>query len=145
MAAFTGINGYSEEVNVPVMQVVRIDDSISFESAAAMPVTYITAYHMLVELGNIREGDTVLIHHAAGGVGTAAIQIAKQYGAGTIFGVASSTKKDFVEGLGVRFIDRDHENFVNIVKDETNERVQVRSVEFMEHGKNTAIYSEKYV
>ena len=70
---------------MPVKQVVRIGDDISFESAAAMPVTYLTAYHMLVELGNIKAGDVVLIHHAAGGVGTAAIQIAKAFGAGTIF------------------------------------------------------------
>ncbi|MAO69552.1 MAG: alcohol dehydrogenase [Euryarchaeota archaeon] len=120
VAALTGINGYSEEVNVPVKQVVRIGDDISFESAAAMPVTYLTAYHMLVELGNIKAGDVVLIHHAAGGVGTAAIQIAKAFGAGTIFGVASPSKKDFVENMGVRFIDREKEDFVMVVKKETN-------------------------
>ena len=120
VAAFTGVGGYSEEVKVPASQVVSIGDDISFEAAAAMPVTYITAYHMLVELGNIREGDTVLIHHAAGGVGTAAVQIANAYGAGTIFGVASSAKKEFVEKLGMRFIDRENEDFVKVVKDETN-------------------------
>ncbi len=120
VAAVTGINGYSQEVNVPVKQVVSIGDDVSFEAAAAMPVTYLTAYHMLVELGNIKEGDIVLIHHAAGGVGTAAIQIAKSYGAGTIFGVASGAKKEFVENLGVRFIDRDKEDFVDVVKKETN-------------------------
>jgi len=120
VAAFTGVGGYSEEVKVPASQVVPIGDEISFEAAAAMPVTYITAYHMLVELGNIREGDTVLIHHAAGGVGTAAVQIANAYGAGTIFGVASSAKKEFVEKLGMRFIDRENEDFVKVVKDETN-------------------------
>lgn len=120
VAAFTGVGGYSEEVKVSVNQVFSIDDSISFETAAAMPVTYITAYHMLVELGNIREGDTVLIHHAAGGVGTAAVQIANAHGAGKIFGVASSSKKEFVENLGMRFIDRTNEDFVKVVKDETS-------------------------
>ena len=114
VAALTGINGYSQEVNVPVQQVVRIGDDISFESAAAMPVTYLTAYHMLVELGNIKAGEIVLIHHAAGGVGTAAIQIAKAFGAGTIFGVASSSKKDFVENMGVRFIDREKEDLNHV-------------------------------
>ena len=120
VAAVTGVNGYAQEVNVAIKQVVKIDDNVSFEAAAAMPVTYLTAYHMLVELGNIKNGDTVLIHHAAGGVGTAAIQIAKAYGAGTIFGVASPSKKDFVETLGVRFIDREKEDFVNVVKEETD-------------------------
>ncbi|RAH15641.1 MAG: alcohol dehydrogenase [Methanobacteriota archaeon] len=120
VVALTGINGYSEEVKVPVNQVVGIGNDVSFEAAAAMPVTYLTAFHMLVELGKIREGDTVLIHHAAGGVGTAAFQIAKAYNAGIIFGVASSTKKEFVEKLGMRFIDRNSEDFVEVVKRETN-------------------------
>tara|TARA_B100001123_G_scaffold199576_1_gene226829 strand:- start:123 stop:1142 length:1020 start_codon:yes stop_codon:yes gene_type:complete len=120
VAAFTGVGGYAEEVLVPENQVLHIADTVSFESAAAMPVTYITAYHMLVELGNIRQGDTVLIHHAAGGVGTAAIQIANSYGAGKVFGVASSSKKEFVENLGMRFIDRNKEDFVEVVKNETD-------------------------
>ena len=119
VAALTGINGYSQEVNVPVKQVVGIGDDISFESAAAMPVTYLTAYHMLVELGNIKAGEIVLIHHAAGGVGTAAIQIAKAFGAEQ-FLVWLHLKKDFVENMGVRFIDREKEDFVMVVKKETN-------------------------
>lgn len=120
VVALTGVNGYSEEVKVPINQVVEIGNDVTFEEAAAMPVTYLTAFHMLVELGKIRKGDTVLIHHAAGGVGTAAFQIAKAYGAGKIFGVASSSKREFVEKLGMRFIDRKNENFVDVVKRETN-------------------------
>jgi NADPH:quinone reductase-like Zn-dependent oxidoreductase len=82
-------------------------------------VTYITAFHMLVHLGNIQPRDSVLVHHAAGGVGTAAAQIARAYGAGTIFGVASTPKKEFVEAQGMRFIDREREEFVEVVKRET--------------------------
>ena len=72
--------------------------------------------YMLVHLGNIQPGDTVLVHHAAGGVGTAVAQIARAYEAGTIFGVASSPKKEFVEAQGMRFIDRRKEDFVEVVK-----------------------------
>jgi NADPH:quinone reductase-like Zn-dependent oxidoreductase len=85
-----------------------------------MPVTYITAFHMLVQMGNIQPRDSVLVHHAAGGVGTAAAQIARAYGAGRIFGVASTSKKEFVEANGMRFIDREREDFVEVVRRETS-------------------------
>ncbi|MCP2503334.1 MAG: zinc-binding dehydrogenase [Candidatus Thalassarchaeaceae archaeon] len=117
--AMTGFGGYSEEVIVESNRVVPIPDNISFDQAAAMPVTYGTAYHMLVHLGGLKEGDTVLVHHAAGGVGTAAAQICKAYGAGLIIGTASESKKEFVESLGMRFVNRDKEDFVEVCKNMT--------------------------
>jgi len=117
--AMTGFGGYSEEVIVDSSRVVPIPDSISFDQAAAMPVTYGTAYHMLVHLGGLREGDTVLVHHAAGGVGTAAAQICQAYGAGLVIGTASESKKEFVESLGMRFVNRDKEDFVEVCKNMT--------------------------
>jgi NADPH:quinone reductase-like Zn-dependent oxidoreductase len=60
------------------------------------------------------------VHHAAGGVGTAAAQIARAREAGPIFGVASASKKEFVEANGMRFIDREGEDFVEAVKSGTN-------------------------
>ena len=118
--AMTGFGGYSEEVIVDSNRVVPIPDNISFDQAAAMPVTYGTAYHMLVHLGGLKKGDSVLIHHAAGGVGTAAAQICQAYGAGLIIGTASESKKEFVESLGMRFVNRDEEDFVKVCKDMTN-------------------------
>jgi|TARA_B110000438_G_scaffold26964_1_gene25726 NADPH:quinone reductase-like Zn-dependent oxidoreductase len=118
--AMTGFGGYSEEVIVDSNRVVPIPDNISFDQAAAMPVTYGTAYHMLVHLGGLKKGDSVLIHHAAGGVGTAAAQICQAYGAGLIIGTASESKKEFVESLGMRFVNRDREDFVKVCKDMTN-------------------------
>tara|TARA_B110000196_G_scaffold320325_1_gene341962 strand:- start:3992 stop:5014 length:1023 start_codon:yes stop_codon:yes gene_type:complete len=118
--AMTGFGGYSEEVIVDSNRVVPIPDNISFDQAAAMPVTYGTAYHMLVHLGGLKKGDSVLIHHAAGGVGTAAAQICQAYGAGLIIGTASESKKEFVESLGMRFVNRDGEDFVKVCKDMTN-------------------------
>ena len=85
-----------------------------------MPVTYGTAYHMLVHLGGIKKGDSILIHHAAGGVGTAAAQICKSFGAEIIIGTASKIKKEFVESMGMFFVDRDNEDFVEVCKELTD-------------------------
>jgi len=119
VGAFTKVGGYAEQVRVRADQLMPLDHEVSFDVAAAMPVIYITAFHMLVHLGNIQPRDTVLVHHAAGGVGSAAAQIALAYGAGKIFGVASTPKKEFVETQGMRFIDRKKEDFVEVVKRET--------------------------
>jgi len=69
--AMTGFGGYSEEVLVESNRIVPIPDSVSFDQAAAMPVTYGTAYHMLVHLGGLKEGDSIIIHQGGRGVGTA--------------------------------------------------------------------------
>ena len=120
--AMTGFGGYAEQVVVDKTRIIPIPDNISFDDAAAMPVTYVTAYHMLSFLGNFQQGDTVLIHHAAGGVGVAACQLSKAMGAGTIIGTASKGKKQFVESLGMRFVDKGVEDFVAICKSETDGR-----------------------
>jgi len=114
--AMTGFGGYSEKVCLDARRVVPIPDSVSFDQAAAIPVTYGTAFHMLAHLGRISEGDTVLIHHAAGGVGTAVAQICDAFGASLIVGTASAPKKNFVESMGVRFVDREKEDFVEVCK-----------------------------
>ena len=62
--AMTGFGGYAEEVIVDSSRIIPIPDEISFDQAAAMPVTYGTAYHMLVYLGRMKKGDSILIHHA---------------------------------------------------------------------------------
>jgi|TARA_B100000214_G_C23968096_1_gene628725 NADPH:quinone reductase-like Zn-dependent oxidoreductase len=114
--AMTGFGGYAEEVIVDSSRVIKIPDSMSFDQAAAMPVTYGTAYHMLVYLGGIKQGDSILIHHAAGGVGTAAAQICRSFGAKLIIGTASKAKKEFVESLGMHFVDREEGDFVRVCK-----------------------------
>ena len=84
-----------------------------------MPVTYLTAHHMLVHLGNFREGDSVLVHHAAGGVGTATAQIVKALKGGRIYGTASAEKANFVEEMGMIHIPRG-EDFVQRIKGESD-------------------------
>ena len=117
--AMTGFGGYSEKVSIPSSRVFKLPDSVTFDQAAAIPVTYGTAYHMLFHLGRISPGDSVLIHHAAGGVGTAVAQLCKVAGASIVIGTASAPKKEFVESIGVKFVDRETEDFVKICKDLT--------------------------
>ena len=118
--AMTGFGGYSEKVCLDARRVIHIPDSVSFDQAAAIPVTYGTAFHMLVHLGRISKGDSVLIHHAAGGVGTAVAQICRSFGSSLIVGTASTPKRDFVESMGMRFVDREREDFEEVCKDLTD-------------------------
>lgn len=118
--AMTGNGGFAEEVVVSPNRIVKIPDSMSFDAAASIPVTYGTAYHMLIYLGNLTENESVLIHHAAGGVGTAAAQICASIGVSTIVGTASSGKREFVESLGMKFVDREKDDFVKVCKDLTD-------------------------
>ncbi|MFI9323548.1 type I polyketide synthase [Kitasatospora aureofaciens] len=79
---------------------VRIPDGWSFPRAAAVPVAHLTALHALVELGGVRPGDAVLIHAGAGGVGMAAVQLARHLGA-EVFATASPAKWPALRALGV--------------------------------------------
>jgi NADPH:quinone reductase-like Zn-dependent oxidoreductase len=118
--AMTGFGGYSEKVCLDAGRVIPIPESVSFDQAAAIPVTYGTAFHMLVHLGRISKGDSVLIHHAAGGVGTAVAQICQSFGASLVVGTASTPKRGFVESMGMRFVDREGEDFEEVCKDLTD-------------------------
>ena len=120
--AMTGFGGYSQSVRISADRAIPIPNEMSHDAAASLGVTYGTAYHMLVHLGNLRAGDSVLIHHAAGGVGTAAAQICHAYGATNLIGTASAAKKEFVEAQGMRFVDRDSEDFVEVCKSLTNDK-----------------------
>ncbi|XP_032934639.2 synaptic vesicle membrane protein VAT-1 homolog [Catharus ustulatus] len=92
---------WQEVVNVPVNQTFPMPEGMSFEEAAALLVNYITAYMILFDFGNLRPNQSVLIHMAAGGVGTAAIQLCKTVENVTIFGTASASKHDFLKESGV--------------------------------------------
>ena len=98
--SFTRFGGHSEAVVVPAQQALPIPDDLSFEKAAALPVVYTTAWIMLVWLGNVRPGETVLVHAAAGGVGTAALQICRARGA-RVIGTASASKHARLKELGI--------------------------------------------
>jgi NADPH:quinone reductase-like Zn-dependent oxidoreductase len=98
--AGTRFGGYAELVSVPEAQVVPLPERLSFEQGAAFPVNYGTAYAALVIMGGLQEGERVLIHAAAGGVGIAATQLAKHIGA-EVYGTASASKHDAIRAQGV--------------------------------------------
>lgn len=114
--------GYAGQVVVPAESAVPIPEGMPFEEAAALPVNYLTAYHMMVRLGNLRKGERILIHTAAGGVGLAAIQLAKDIGA-EIFGTASSSKHALLREKGVDHpIDYRTQDFAEEVKRITGDK-----------------------
>jgi NADPH:quinone reductase-like Zn-dependent oxidoreductase len=98
--AGTKFGGYASEVVVPAGDVVPLPDELTFEQGAAIPVQYATAWAGLIGYGNLQEGERVLIQAAGGGVGVAATQIAKRYGA-EVFGTASPGKHARIRELGV--------------------------------------------
>ncbi len=98
--AMTRFNGHASKVVVPAYQVFEKPESLSFEEGAAIPVNFLTAYQLLVAMGSLQASESVLIHNAGGGVGLAAIDIAKHIGA-TTFGTASSQKHGFLRERGL--------------------------------------------
>lgn len=91
---------YSSQACINVNSIIPLPNKFSLEEAAAFPVTYITAYMMMFDLGNLQEGDTFLIHGAGGGVGTAAIQLAKTKNI-KIIGTSSGWKHEKLLKMGV--------------------------------------------
>jgi len=98
--AGTRFGGYAEIVNVRAADAVPLPESLTFEQGAAIPVNYATAWAALHGYGSLRAGERVLIHAAAGGVGIAAIQLAKAAGA-EVHGTASPGKHQRLAELGV--------------------------------------------
>lgn len=84
--------------------VTQIPDQLSFEDAATIPITFLTAYYALNRLAKISEGDKVLIHTASGGVGLAAIQLAKNAGAEVFATAGSVPKREFLRSLGIQHV-----------------------------------------
>ena len=91
---------HAERLCVSAAACMPVPDSLSFVEAAAFPVQYLTAYHALTTVGRAVRGETVLIHAAAGGVGTAAVQIAKLLGLRVIGTASSEEKRSRVLALG---------------------------------------------
>ena len=98
--ALTRFGGYSDVVCVPIAQVARRPPGMSARVGAGLPVAYLTAYALLIEVGRIRAGDRVLIHGAGGGVGLAALDICQIHGVET-FGTASARKHAFLRERGL--------------------------------------------
>jgi NADPH:quinone reductase-like Zn-dependent oxidoreductase len=100
VVAMTRFGGQSEMIAVKATQMFEKPEKLTFEQAAAIPVNYLTAYALLVVMGSLHEGESVLIHNAGGGVGLAALDIAKKIGAVT-YGTASQGKHKFLTDRGL--------------------------------------------
>ncbi|TDZ54076.1 Highly reducing polyketide synthase FUM1 [Colletotrichum trifolii] len=87
---------FSTDIHAPAQLCVRIPETLSFGDAAGMPCIFVTVLRALVDKAGLRDGQTVLIHSAAGGVGIAAMQIARWIGAKVFATVGSEDKKDFL-------------------------------------------------
>ena len=113
---------YAEIISVPWKNVYTIPDSISFEEAAAMPIVFKTAWRMLVTKAKIKPGETVLIHSAGSGVGSAAIQIANFFGCNIITTVGADWKLLKAKEIGVAHAlnYQENKNWPDYVKDITN-------------------------
>ncbi len=116
-----GDGGYAEYALARTNTVIPIPPDLDFAHAAAFPVQGITAYQLLRESGRLQAGESVLVHAAAGGVGTLAMQLAKLMGAGTVIGTASNANKlQLARRLGADVaINYTEENWVEQVKEAT--------------------------
>jgi NADPH:quinone reductase-like Zn-dependent oxidoreductase len=95
--------GYAELVSVPDENLIAIPDHVEFTAAAAFPLTFLTAWHMLVTRAGLREGDVVLVLAGGSGVGQAAIQLARHFGA-RVFATAAPFKVDRTRALGAEAV-----------------------------------------
>src|SRR5579885_1765094 len=101
VASLVGSGGYAEKALAPRGVTFDIPDGVSDGAAVALLVQGLTAWHLLKTCARMQPGESVVIHAAAGGVGTLAVQLAKHWGAGRVIGTASSDeKRKLAEALG---------------------------------------------
>jgi NADPH:quinone reductase-like Zn-dependent oxidoreductase len=96
----THFGGQADVVCVPAQQAMPMPEGMSFEEGAALPVVYLTAYHMLFRVAALRPRERVLVHMAAGGVGLAALQLCRTVEGVVTFGTASASKHAFLREHG---------------------------------------------
>ena len=96
--------GYAELVKAPATNILPLPETISFENGAAVPLAMLTSWHALVHQARLQPGQTVLVHAAGSGVGSAAIQIARLVGARVMTTVGADDKLEFAKALGVEHV-----------------------------------------
>jgi synaptic vesicle membrane protein VAT-1 len=99
--ALTHFGGQATQVVADTRYVLAAPDGMSMDQAAALPVNWLTAHHLLHRVGHLAPGQTLLVHMAAGGVGLAAIALARLIGGVRIFGTASASKHPLLREAGV--------------------------------------------
>jgi len=124
VAALTVTGGYSEFICLPAEELVPVPDSVDSAEAACLVLQYVTAYQLLHRVAQVKTGQRVLIHGAAGGVGTALLELGQLAGL-ELYGTASASKHGLVQRLGGVPIDYQHEDFVERVRELTSTGVDV--------------------
>ena len=120
--AMTRFGGQAELVVAPITQILEKPETLSFEEGAAIPTNYLTAWALLVTMGGLKKDESVLIHNAGGGVGLAALDIAKHIGA-TTYGTASAGKHEFLKARGLdQAIDYRNQDWLPVLMDLTKAR-----------------------
>jgi len=115
-----GVNqhgGFAEYVKVPATNIVKIPDNLSYDDASTLPVCYVTAIYGLINRGDLKTGETVVVHAAGSGTGSAAVQVAKHYGAKVIATAGSDEKLEKAKTLGAdETINYNNEDFGEVIK-----------------------------
>jgi NADPH:quinone reductase len=106
VAAFCGLGAFAEVAVAPEYFTFALADSLDFAQGASLILNYHTAYFALVLRGRLKTGETVLVHGAGGGVGTATLQVAKGLGASTIAVVSSDAKEQVALAAGADHVVR---------------------------------------
>lgn len=125
VVALPEFRAWSELVTVPTKYVYHIPDEMTFQDAAAIVMNYLVAYILIFDLVSLREGKSILLHSAGGGVGQAIVQLARTIPNVTIFGVCSKSKHETLAATGLidHLIDRS--DYVNEVRKITTEGVDI--------------------
>ncbi|AWH92902.1 NADPH:quinone oxidoreductase family protein [Dietzia lutea] len=121
VASLCMLGGFAEKVLARPDLTFRLPDDVGFEEGAAFLFNYCTAYFALIERGGLRAGESVLVHGAAGGIGTASIQVAKAFGAGRVVAVVSTEAK----GEIARQAGADEVVFVDGFRDDVGRSIDV--------------------
>jgi len=115
--------GYAELVKAPSVNVIPKPRNLSFEDASSIPLVFLTAWHMLVSMVNLKPGETLLVHAAGSGVGTAAIQIGKLLGARVLATASTDAKLEKARSIGAdETINYLEEDFLDAVRRLTGKR-----------------------
>jgi len=121
--AMCHFKGQATQVVEQGSRVLKIPDAMSFDEAGALPVNYLTAYHMLHRVAQLRPNQSVLVHMASGGVGLAAIQLCKLVPGVVVFGTASASKHALLAQSGYdHLIDYRTQDYAQVVRKLTNGR-----------------------
>jgi NADPH2:quinone reductase len=139
---FIGEGTYAELVSVPVASVARKPAALSFEEAGGLPLTGLTAYQALFFAAGLTAGERVLVHAAAGGVGSMAVQLAVDAGA-EVIGIAREENRDYVLSHGAyEVVDHTNGNVAEAVRELVPEGVDVALEVFPEETLGNAVRDE---